>query len=184
MNNYVALLRGINVSGQKKVNMKELKTLFETLDLSSVSTYIQSGNVVFRSANNSMNELKAQIEHAITQRFSFDVPVQVIAENDFKNALNQLPFDNLSIQEDGSKTLFSFLSENVNEEWEKQNIPSYLSDTETLVQNDSIVYLHCPNGYGKTKITNNLLERKLNVTATTRNWKTVVKLIEMLNEIE
>jgi len=189
MSIYISLLRGINVSGQKKVNMKELKALYESLNLKQVTTYIQSGNVVFSSTDKSTVELSALIEAAILKHFGFEVPVLVLSETALNKALKQLPFDNISVVEQGSQVIFSFLSGVINTD----NIVllnGYLTAGEELESsvdsNDSasakVVYLHCPNGYGKTKLSNTFLEKKLEVTATSRNLKTVVKLCELAKE--
>jgi len=183
MSIYISLLRGINVSGQKKVNMKELKALYESLNLKQVTTYIQSGNVVFSSTDKSTVELSALIEAAILKHFGFEVPVLVLSETALNKALKQLPFDNISVVEQGSQVIFSFLSGVINTD----NIVllnGYLTAGEELESsvdsNDSASAK--PNGYGKTKLSNTFLEKKLEVTATSRNLKTVVKLCELAKE--
>ncbi len=189
MSIYISLLRGINVSGQKKVNMKELQSLYETLDLKQVSTYIQSGNVIFSCTDKSSVELSALIEAAISKYFGFDVPVLVLSETALNKALKQLPFDNISVTEQGSQVIFSFLSGVVNTK-DMVLLDSYLTAGEELESsvdsddssNAQVIYLHCPNGYGKTKLSNTFLEKKLDVTATSRNLKTIVKLCELAKE--
>lgn len=189
MSIYISLLRGINVSGQKKVNMKELQSLYETLGLKQVSTYIQSGNVVFSCTDKSSVELSALIEAAILKHFGFDVPVLVLSETALNKALKQLPFDNISVTEQGSQVIFSFLSGVVNTK-DMVLLDSYLTageELESSVDSDDstnvqVIYLHCPNGYGKTKLSNTFLEKKLDVTATSRNLKTIVKLCELAKE--
>ncbi len=189
MSIYISLLRGINVSGQKKVNMKELQSLYETLDLKQVSTYIQSGNVIFSCTDKSSVELSALIEAAILKHFGFDVPVLVLSETALNKVLKQLPFDNISVTEQGSQVIFSFLSGVVNTK-DMVLLDSYLTAGEELESsvdsddstNAQVIYLHCPNGYGKTKLSNTFLEKKLDVTATSRNLKTIVKLCELAKE--
>jgi uncharacterized protein (DUF1697 family) len=189
MSIYISLLRGINVSGQKKVNMKELQSLYETLGLKQVSTYIQSGNVIFSCTDKSSVELSALIEAAILKHFGFDVPVLVLSETALNKVLKQLPFDNISVTEQGSQVIFSFLSGVVNTK-DMVLLDSYLTAGEELESsvdsddstNAQVIYLHCPNGYGKTKLSNTFLEKKLDVTATSRNLKTVVKLCELAKE--
>lgn len=180
MATYISLLRGINVSGQKKVNMKELKALYESLNLDKVSTYIQSGNVVFNSDQYAEGELKHNIEIAIEKYYGFNVPVIIINSSKFSKALTDLPFKDIELATQGSKTLFSFLSKIPDKDL-IDGLHHYLTASERLIILGDVVYLYCPDGYGKTKVTNNLLERKLAVTSTTRNLKTVIKLQEMLN---
>lgn len=183
MTSYVSLLRGINVSGQKKINMKDLKSLYESLGFMKTSTYIQSGNVVFTSSDTTESKLKALIEESLSKRYGFEVPVIILTKNNVLQALNMLPFEDVSPEFHGSQTLFSFLSKNV-ENNKIEDFNRYLSSTEQLYMNNDVVYLYCPDGYGKTKITTNLLEKKLNVIATTRNWKTMLKINSMLQAIE
>ncbi len=180
MATYISLLRGINVSGQKKVNMKELKALYESLNLDKVSTYIQSGNVVFNSEQYAEDELKHNIEIAIEKHYGFNVPVIIINNSKFSKALTDLPFKDIELATQGSKILFSFLSKTPDKDL-IDTLHHYLTASEQLIILGDVVYLYCPDGYGKTKVTNNLLERKLAVTSTTRNLKTVIKLQEMLN---
>ncbi|WP_077338711.1 DUF1697 domain-containing protein [Pseudocolwellia agarivorans] len=182
MSIYISLLRGINVSGQKKVNMKELASLYQSLNLSQVSTYIQSGNVVFSCNNFTEEELAKNIENAIEKHFGFNVPVLVLSQQTLVNALKALPFKAISVAEQGSQVILSFLSNEVKTE-SIDALKSYLTVEEELVTGSKLVYLHCPKGYGKTKLSNTFLEKKLAVTATSRNLKTVVKLCEMAAEI-
>jgi len=178
MSIYISLLRGINVSGQKKVNMKELKALYESLNLKQVTTYIQSGNVIFSCADKSQEQLSAIIEESIERYFSFHVPVLILPQQTLDKALEQLPFRNISVAEQGSQVILSFLSEAVTPE-KSDTLKNDLTDAESIACSQHIVYLHCPNGYGKTKLSNTFLEKKLAVTATSRNLKTIVKLCEI-----
>ena len=84
MNTFITMLRGINVSGQKKINMEELKALYESLNLKNVKTYIQSGNVIFECSNSNISELTNKIEKMIKQTFSFSVTVIIRTKNEFK----------------------------------------------------------------------------------------------------
>lgn len=178
MTAYISLLRGINVAGQKKILMKDLKALYETLGFSEVSTYIQSGNVVFFSELTA-HEIQSVIQQKIQQHYGFEVPVLVLSETQLKRALSEQPYTDVDLEKDGSKMMFSFLSElptieNINK------LMAYVKLPERLDIFEKVLYLHCPNGYGKTKLSNNFVEQKLKLTATTRNLKTVTKLVQML----
>ena len=174
MTTYISLLRGINVSGQKKVKMAELKVLYESLGLEDVATYIQSGNVIFKDDRDAP-ALKSCLEQNIEQHFSFHVPVEVIPHHEFMKVNNQLPFDDINLEQDGTKVLITFLSE-LPQATLIEKLMSYVKAPEQLVIKEKVIYLHCPNGYGKTKLSNNFIENKLKVTATTRNLKTIAKL--------
>ncbi|NRA83526.1 MAG: DUF1697 domain-containing protein [Gammaproteobacteria bacterium] len=177
---YISILRGINVGGHKKIKMTDLKDLYCALGLKNVETYIQTGNVIFSSEDNN-EQLKTRLEQAINQHFGFEVPVIVRSNNQFNTLLSSLPFEGLNIEDDGTKVLLTFLSAQPNAELVRA-IAQYVVAPEQLVIDGATAYLHCPNGYGKTKLTNNFIEKKLQVIATTRNWKSVTKLAQLAND--
>ena len=178
MNKYISILRGINVSGQKKIKMSDLKSLYELLDFQNVVTYIQSGNVIFDASVENTDELKITIEKAIEEKYKFHVPVEIRTNHEIENIINNCPFGSVNLAEDGSKVLVTFLSSEPQEEM-ALDIQKYVVVPEKLVVRGKEVYLYCPNGYGKSKLSNTFLEKKLNVVATTRNWKSVYKLHEL-----
>ncbi len=176
---YISLLRGINVSGQKKILMKDLKALYENLGFKNVVTYIQSGNVIFDS-DGSVEDMIAKIQSAITKQYSFDVPVQVREASHFESIIKAFPFVELNLVEEGTRVMVTFLADVPTQE-NVEKFMSYVKKPERLVVVGEEVYLHCPNGYGTTKLNNNFIEKKLGVGATTRNWKSVVKLHTLSN---
>jgi uncharacterized protein (DUF1697 family) len=177
METYISLLRGINVSGQKKVNMRELKAVYESLGFDNVRTYIQSGNVVFNYKKTPVKKLIADLEKAIAESFRFDVPVQIRTRKEMHKVIAENPF----MKEKGlelEKHYVIFLAEEPGKaQLEKINDLSY--PPERFVISGTTIYFYCPNGYGNAKLNNNLFESKLKVSATTRNWKTVNVLAEM-----
>ena len=175
---YISLLRGINVSGQKKIIMKDLKALYESLGFKNVVTYIQSGNVIFDSdsdGDGSDEDVIAKIQSTITKQYGFDVPVQVREASYFENIIEACPFSELDLIEEGMRVMVTFLADVPSEE-NIVKLMAYVKEPERLVLVGKEVYLHCPNGYGTTKLNNNFIEKKLGVGATTRNWKTILKL--------
>ena len=170
---FICLLRGVNVSGQKKIIMKELKLMFESMNFISVQTYIQSGNIIFESENKKKSELSILIKNEIRKTFGFDVPTFVESVNFFKELLHGNPYLK-DAQKDSSKFHVTILNEQPNIQLEPT---SDKSDEWKCLKN--IIYLYCPNGYGRTKFTNTFFEKKLKVSATTRNWKTLSKLLEL-----
>ncbi len=178
MNEYICLLRGINVSGKNKIKMSDLQVMLCDLSLDDVETYIQSGNVFFRSDENNNQLLARKIQQGIKAAFSLDVPTLVYPQQHMINLLNDLPFVGIDVANQGSQVLISLLSA-VPSEQQKQHIKQWVKEPEALIFKDATVYLHCPNGYGKTKLTNVFLEKQLAVTATTRNLKTLIKLGKM-----
>lgn len=179
---YIALLRGINVSGHNNIKMAELKQLFVDLSYNNITTYIQSGNVIFTSKEKSTSKIKNNIIEAVQQSFGYDLKVLVITKNELKTIFNSNPYLERSTI-DITKLCVTFLSNNP--------ILESIPQIEALIANnedefkiiDKSIYLHCPTGFVRTKLTNNLFERKLKSDATTRNWKTITKLVELSNEI-
>lgn len=175
MSTYIAILRGINVSGQKLIKMAELKKLIEQLGYSSVQTYIQSGNIVF---NSNEKKLAEQISAAILKHFGFDVPVLVLSTEDWRKAKDQQPF----LDKEEKALHLTFLAEAPSaENLSALKDMAYPPDEYHII--DKVIYLHCPNGYGNTKLSNTFFERKLKVSATTRNWATVNKLLDMAQSL-
>lgn len=174
----ISLLRGINVSGHKKIKMADLKALYEYLGFTNVITYIQSGNVIFETENTNTDELVGLIEKAIEQSYQFQVPVIVRTVENLSTIIEDCPFNPVNLEKDGTKIMISFFSKPVSEGKEDLLEPyRHISESITIV--GSHAYLHCPSGYGKTKLSNNLLEKKLEIVATTRNWKTLIKLFDL-----
>lgn len=174
---YVSMLRGINVAGQKKIKMADLKTLYEGLGFEDVMTYIQSGNVVFQAKDNINHQ--ALIEQAIQDKYGFDVAVFICTQQDIKHIIEACPFGEIDLQQDGTKVLATLLSASPQDEMMASVLP-FKHESESFVLDGEVAYIKCPNGYGKTKLSNVFLEKKLKVAATTRNWKTMVKLQELL----
>ena len=180
MNRYISMLRGINVSGQKKIKMDDLRVLYESLGLQNVVTYIQSGNVIFDAEVKNKADLKAKIEEAIEKKYKFHVHVEIRTNLEIENIIKNNPFGSVDLAEDGTKVLVTFLYSKPSEV-KVSEIQKYVVAPEKVVVRGQEVYLYCPNSYGKSKLSNNYLENKLGVEATTRNFKTVVKLHEILS---
>jgi uncharacterized protein (DUF1697 family) len=174
MATYVSMLRGINVGGRKRIEMVDLKELYESLDLQKVKTYIQSGNVVFQFKGSTSLELTKIIESEIKEVFGIDLIVFIRAKNEFEKIIQNNPLKN----EDINKLYITFLSEYPSE-IPFIEIEKIKDNSEKFSINTKEIYLFCPNGYGRTKLSNNFFEKKLKVFATTRNWKTVNKLFDL-----
>jgi uncharacterized protein (DUF1697 family) len=174
---YVALLRGINVSGQKIIKMEDLKIAFESLHYECVTTYIQSGNVVFGSAAANTTLLRMQIEKKLLKIFGFEVPVIVKTLKEIEETIKRNPFKKIKAQE-GEKLHVSFLSGKPAKA-AAENLAAVKNDVDEIHLSGSEVYILCRKGYGKTIFSNTLLEKKLAVSSTTRNWATVEKLLSL-----
>lgn len=172
MKTYTSILRGINVSGQKKILMADLKSLYEELGFTNVQTYIQSGNVVFEYKETNPTQLQEMIFDKIKSHYGFEVPNLILTPSEIEKALNNNPYQDIE------KPYFTFLSEKpAQENIEALNSISF--DNEFFELIGKVIYSHYPNGAGRAKMNNNLIERKLKVRATTRNLNTTKKLLEM-----
>lgn len=178
MTAYVAILRGINVSGSKTIKMVELKKMFEELGFQDVATYIQSGNVIFKTEKKKDTELATMIHKAITDVFSFDVPVIVLEAAELRSIQHNNPFLK-DVEVDLSKLHVTVMAESPDKTLVKQLEEAAQYPPDAWVVKDKTIYLFCPGGYGNTKLNNNFFEKKLKVAATTRNWKTINTLVDM-----
>jgi len=178
MPKYIALLRGINVSGRNKIIMSDLRILFEELGFSEVTSFIQSGNVIFRSEERDTKRLEQQIEIAIEKIYGFLVPVIVITKSKIEKILEENPFKPEQ-KGDDSKIYYVFLKD-VPKKEAKESLEDLKFENERFFMSKDFIYLKCLIGMGDAKLNNNLFEQKLKVKATTRNHKTTTKLMELL----
>ncbi len=174
MKTYIALLRGINVSGQKKIPMAELRELLSNIGLESVQTYIQSGNVIFKALEKETQKLELKIHEAIKTHFGFEVPILVKRPQDLQEVFDNCPFPEEKKVNSYFTLLYAIPDKDLIAEASKISHPN-----EEFVITDNCIYFHCSTGYGKAKYSNNFFERKLKTTATARNYKTMVKLLEL-----
>ena len=179
MQTYLSLLRGINVSGQKKIKMADLKKLYEDLGFSEVTTYIQSGNVIFKTKKTKEVILEESIKAGIEKIFGFDVPVLVLTHEELLSLADSNPYKNRDL--DHKFLHFTLLSTPPDPKKIKA-VSDMKFPGEEFTITKRVVYLCLPNGYGRTKLNNNFFESKLKVQATTRNLKSVYKLLELAKE--
>lgn len=175
MKTYISILRGINVGGHKLIKMLDLKQLYIELGFKKIETYIQSGNVVFQGIQLPKKELELTIKRAIKEKFGFEVPVlviefetlsEIVKNNSFKEELSKDP-NCMHVTFLSEKPELKLLSSILELKFNEDEIQSF----------NEVIYIYCPNGYGKTKFTNTFFESKLKVDATTRNWKTTNELV-------
>jgi uncharacterized protein (DUF1697 family) len=176
MPTYIVLLRGINVGGHARVKMDALRELFEGLGFEGVKTYVQSGNVIFRSAK-SASGLAKKIEDKMLSAFGIAVSVIVRTPEEVRSAIRNNPF--LKQKDiDLSKLHVTFLSE-APEKAAWKRLDGLTSGRDQFRGSGREIYLYCPDGYGVSKLSNNAFEKLLSVRATTRNWNSVNKIYEM-----
>ena len=175
------MLRGINVSGQKLIKMDALRKSYENMGFQNVKTYVQSGNIIFTCNHFEINDLEQKISRQIEQDFGFEVPVIVLTIDKLKQVIENNPFLK-DPDKDQSFLHVTFLASKPNY-FDYSTIEDKKQDEEEIFFTDNAVYLFCPNGYGRTKLNNNFLEKKLKVLATTRNWKTTNELYKIAQEL-
>lgn len=177
MPTYIAMLRGINVSGQKIIKMDRLRASFEDLGFAEVKTYVQSGNVVFKTAKISADSLAKKIVQKIFDEFGFDVSILIRTPAELESVLKRNPFAKEAEAED-APLYVTFLS-GAPLKGAEELLKPLATAAEKFVISGSEIYLHYPKGYGQTKLSNAAIEKKLTLRATTRNWRTVNALVEM-----
>ncbi|MEU9144761.1 DUF1697 domain-containing protein [Streptomyces sp. NPDC048349] len=175
---YAALLRGINVGGSKKVPMAELRSVLEDLGHGDVQTYLQSGNAVFSSANEDPKALARELEAAIEAHFGFRVACLVVDGAYLKAVADACPFPAADLE--GRQLHATFFSEQPGaERFAALDPAAYLPEEYRL--GDHVLYLYAPNGLGRSKLAEALAKPAVvkGIDATTRNWNTVAKLVEL-----
>lgn len=173
------MLRGINVGGHRKIRMDELKALYESLQFKNVNTYIQSGNVIFQSSILDCKQLEELLSTTIKERFNFDVPCIIKNIEDFQDIYENNTF---FLQNRDSQNLYTVFFSDLLDESVINKIPNNYGNDLFIVYK-SAIHLFCPNGYGKTKLTNTFFEKNLKVIATTRGWATVSQLYKIAHSL-
>ncbi|WP_299338866.1 DUF1697 domain-containing protein [uncultured Psychroserpens sp.] len=174
MNTYIVLLRGINVGGHKKVPMAELRELLTKTGFESVKTYIQSGNVIFQSSELNNATIEQKVKGAIASQFGFEVPVMARTRDELEVIFNACPFSEVKKE----NSYFIILSTIPEPELVDEVMQIEYDNEEFIIINDGL-YLYASVGYGNSKFNMNMFEKKLNVKATSRNFKTMVKLLSL-----
>jgi uncharacterized protein (DUF1697 family) len=178
MQTYISFLRGVNMTGHNSLKMTDLALLYNNLGFEDAETYIQSGNVIFRSNTDShLPDLSMKIEKAILERFNYVVPVIIRSIEEIKNIFSVNPF--LTEKNfDPAKMAVIFLHEKPSEAQIQKVINiDYPPDRFLIIGSEILTF--CPNGFGRTKLYTNFFEKKMGVTGTARNWKTVTTLLNL-----
>lgn len=173
---YVALLRGINVGGNRKLLMRDLAAMFVAAGCADVRTYIQSGNVVFQAAPALADGLSKRIAAVINESRGFQVPVVIRTAADFDRIVRGNPF--LAAGANPARLHVGFLAAAPEPERIARLDPDRSPPDAFDVRGDE-VYLHFPAGVARSKLDNAYFDRTLNTVCTIRNWRTVCKLHEM-----
>ncbi len=178
MKTYIALFRGINVGGNNILPMKELRSLLKNLGLQQVSTYIQTGNVVFQSDNSDIGQLVDSISGEVNKQFGFEPRVLVLTRDELEAAARANPFP--GAESEPSRLYLTFLAEEPKDP-DLEALENIKKESERFELKGKVFYLHAPEGVGHSKLAAKV-ERYLDVPMTSRNWRTVQKIMEMAEE--
>ncbi|MGK5738594.1 DUF1697 domain-containing protein [Micromonospora sp. URMC 103] len=176
MTRYVALLRGVNVGTTARIAMADLRRIVTALGHEDVRTYLQSGNVVFGSGVRDAERLAAGIARAIADELGLTVPVLVRSAREMAALAGGNPYADR--EDDPTKLLVAFLA-TAPEPSRVAALTVPGGETAAFTVTGREVYLHHPDGYGRSKFSNAYLEKKLGVVSTTRNWKSVRALADL-----
>lgn len=176
MTTYAALLRGINVGGHRKVPMAELREVLGGLGWTDVRTYLQSGNVVFTVPPDETGPPRARLEHAVAEHFGFEVPCLVRTTEELRAVADACTFPAAEL--DPAKLVVLFLDERpAPEHFAGVDADAYAPDEFRHI--GQAVYCHFPGGMGRSRLPAALEAARPRLTMTARNWRTVMKLLEL-----
>ena len=175
MTTHIAMLRGINVTGHHIIKMEALRASFAVMGFKNVKTFIQSGNVVFETDEPPAG-LTSKIEKRIRGDFGFQVRVLTKSAKELMEIVKHNPFAEKG--NDEARLYVTLLSDDPPKN-ALELVQPLAAGAEEICIVGRAVYLRLPNGYGKTKLSNTAIEKKLGCGATTRNWNTTKTLLEM-----
>ena len=178
----ISMLRAVNVGGHNKIKMGALRALYESLKLRDAQTYVQSGNVIFRTDEMDIARLARRIEDGIQRKFGFRPEVILRTAAEMREVIARNPFAKRRGIEPG-KLLVSFLTSVPGEE-ARERVRQMKCDPEELRVEGRELYIYFPNGMGRSKLSGAALEKTLKTPATGRNWNSVTKMMEMAEKLE
>ena len=166
------------MTGHNSIKMKDLLILYRDLGFNDASTYIQSGNVVFNDKEDLLpSDISLKIRKSITVKFNYDIQVLIRTIPQMERLISLNPF--LTEESFSPSRMAVILLEEKPTEAQIQKVINidYPPDKFKIVNRE--VFLYCPNGFGKSKLYTNFFEKKMNVTGTARNWKTITTLLDL-----
>ena len=178
----ISMLRGINVGGHHLIKMDALRMLYDSLGLKSAQTYVQSGNVIFRTKDHNLPKLAKRIEDAIEGQFGFRPAVVLRTIAELRQAIGNNPF----AERDGvepNRLLVSFLATDPDSS-ACENLRMIKTDPEELHLNGRELYIYFPNGMGRSKLPWARVDKALKTFGTGRNWNSVMKLLELAQKMD
>jgi uncharacterized protein (DUF1697 family) len=178
----ISMLRGVNVGGHNKIKMEALRALYESLKLRDAQTYVQSGNVIFRTDEREMARLGKRIEDGIERKFGFRPSVILRTAAEMREVVAKNPFGKRRGIEPG-KLVVSFLASDPGEEG-REKVRQMKCDPEEMWIEGRELYIYFPNGMGRSKLPWATMDKILKTPTTGRNWNSVTKMMEMAERLE
>ncbi|HXB72041.1 MAG TPA: DUF1697 domain-containing protein [Candidatus Acidoferrales bacterium] len=178
----ISMLRGVNLGSHNRLKMDALRALYESLGLLDVESYVQSGNVVFKTAGRDFAKLAGRIEAGIESSFGIDTDVLLRTAGELRNVVTANPFAQRS-GIDPSKLLVDFLAREPSPE-AREKLLSVNIEPEELRIHGRELYIYFPNGMARPKLPSGLIDRAVKMPCTGRNWNTVTKLLKMAEALE
>jgi uncharacterized protein (DUF1697 family) len=178
----IAMLRGVNLGAHNRMKMDALRDLYGALELRDAQTYIQSGNIVFRTRQRNLVVLAKNIKGAIEKKFGFAPEVILRTSADMRDVIARNPFAGMKDIHPG-KLLVDFLASDPSSE-ARQAVLAIRTDPEILHAEGRQLYIYFPNGAGRSKLSWVALEKILKTPGTARNWNSVIKLLELAERLE
>jgi uncharacterized protein (DUF1697 family) len=175
MNTYIALFRGINITGRNILSMKDLVKILEGIGCEKVKTYIQSGNVVFQSKKGKPGPMAREISSRILESHGFEPKVLLLKVSELRSAIENNPFDTAN-----GKILHFFFLDSVPDKPDLEKLMAVKAESEEFKLHGKVFYFYAPDGFGRSKLAAKV-EQALGVPATARNWNTVSKLVAMVD---
>ena len=175
----VALLRGINVGGKNRLSMKDLAAMFGDAGCTGVRTYIQSGNVLYRAEPKLDKDVPSLVSASILSHFGYRIPVVTRTARELQEIVQANPF--LKHSDEPDKLHVAFLPE-IPDPAKVEALDVNRSTPDEFAVLGREIYLYCPNGLARTRLTNSYFDSTLSTTSTMRNWKTTLKLLDMVTE--
>ncbi len=180
MSTIISLLRGINVGGHKKIKMADLRDLYQELGFENTKTLLQSGNAVFQTDINDLQEIKTMIQEGIQAHFGFQVEIILRTPEDMQAILSDHPFTEEQIADPG-KISFVYLESEPSEP-SVDDLKFHNTGEEIIHAKGRELYIFYTDGKGKSKLDNSRIERALEIKGTARNWNTTQKIVTLLED--
>jgi uncharacterized protein (DUF1697 family) len=177
---HLALLRGINVGGKNILPMNKLLDIFVEAGCTAVCTYIQSGNVIFNASPRTLTGLPERVTARVADEFGYRIPVIMQTSSLLRDVLDSNPFVTTGAQE---KALYVMFLAHTPAPGDIAKLDPDRSPGDAFIVDGRVVYLHLPGNVAKTKLTNVYFDTKLATTSTSRNWRTVTKLFELMQHV-